>query len=260
MRKSVAMALVGLTAVVAAGFAVLPAAALTVAVYDPTRLAHVGNSQQLIVVTGRAKTSSYSTVRTYERLANGRWKAKFPAMPARNGWHGWVTGTARVQNTGTTPQGTYLITTAFGLSPNPGTRLSYQHADGNDYWVGDPRDPKTYNLFQPSASAHRTWRNTADTAERLGAYPTQYQYAAMIDFNRPAASSVSWSSRYGEWVTAKPVNVRRGSAIFLHINGKGSTAGCVSLKKADLLSVLKWLDPAKHPRIVMAPESEIGKA
>jgi hypothetical protein len=34
----------------------------------------------------------------------------------------------------------------------------------------------------------------------------------------------------------------------------------VSLKRADLLKVLKWLDPAQHPRIVMAPLSEIGTA
>ncbi|HET6533119.1 MAG TPA: hypothetical protein VFH03_21230 [Actinoplanes sp.] len=97
-------------------------------------------------------------------------------------------------------------------------------------------------------------------AERLAAYPTQYEYAAVIDFNRPDPKTVTWNATYGEYVTSWPVTVRRGSAIFLHINGKGSTAGCVSLGRTDLLRVLKWLDPAKKPRIVMAPLSEIGKA
>jgi L,D-peptidoglycan transpeptidase YkuD (ErfK/YbiS/YcfS/YnhG family) len=181
-------------------------------------------------------------------------------MAARNGWHGWAVASKRVQNTGTSPQGTFRITTAFGLAKNPGTKLPYRHADGNDYWVGDPKDPKTYNLVQPYAAKKRTWRSGAATAERLAAYPTQYAYAAVVDFNRPAASSVSWSSRYSEWVTSKPVNVKRGSAIFLHINGKGSTAGCVSVTKANLLKILTWLDPSAKPRIVMAPASQIGSA
>jgi hypothetical protein len=30
--------------------------------------------------------------------------------------------------------------------------------------------------------------------------------------------------------------------------------------RADMISVLNWLDPAMKPRIVMAPEAEIGTA
>jgi L,D-peptidoglycan transpeptidase YkuD (ErfK/YbiS/YcfS/YnhG family) len=248
-------------AVVVAGAGVFVAAdAATLPVHHPARLAHIGNSAQVIVVTGRSKTSTYATLRAFDLGADGRWRQKFPAMAARIGVKGWVVGSRRVQNTGTTPQGTYRVTTAFGLAVDPGTRLPYRHADGNDHWVGDPRDPRTYNLVQPSASAHRTWRNTAATAERLAAYPTQYRYAAVIDFNRPAASTVTWSTRWSQWVTSKPVSTTRGSAIFLHVNGKGSTAGCVSLAQADLLAVLRWIDPAKTPRIVMAPTAEIGQA
>jgi L,D-peptidoglycan transpeptidase YkuD (ErfK/YbiS/YcfS/YnhG family) len=111
---------------------------------------------------------------------------------------------------------------------------------------------------QSSASAKRTWR--IGEAEKLSSYPRQYEYAAVIDFNRPAASTVKWNATHSEYVTTQPVNVALGSAIFLHINGKAATAGCVSLNRTDMISVLKWLDPSKKPRIVMAPESEIGKA
>jgi L,D-peptidoglycan transpeptidase YkuD (ErfK/YbiS/YcfS/YnhG family) len=38
----------------------------------------------------------------------------------------------------------------------------------------------------------------------------------------------------------------------------GSTAGCVSLGRTNLINVLKWLDPGKKPRIVMAPLADIG--
>jgi L,D-peptidoglycan transpeptidase YkuD (ErfK/YbiS/YcfS/YnhG family) len=253
--------------VVGAALAVLGAAgmvliaradAATAPAYHPTRLAHVGDAKQLIVVTGASKTSSYATLRTYQKNADGTWSAKFSAMPARNGYKGWVPAAQRVQDTGTSPQGAFAITTAFGLKKNPGTKVPYRLADGNDYWVGDQKDPKTYNLVQASASAKRTWRT--GEAERLAAYPTQYEYAAVIDFNRPDPKTVSWNAGYGEYVTSRPVNVRLGSAIFLHINGKGSTAGCVSVGRTNLINVLKWLDPAKKPRIVMAPLAEIGKA
>jgi L,D-peptidoglycan transpeptidase YkuD (ErfK/YbiS/YcfS/YnhG family) len=176
----------------------------------------------------------------------------------RIGYGGWVPAASRVQNTGTTPQGTFGLTTAFGLSADPGTALPYRRADADDHWVGDQRDPRTYNLFQPAASAGRTWRT--GQAERLAAYPTQYQYAVVIDFNRPAASTVAWQAVQKQFVTSRPVNVRLGSAIFLHVNGAGSTAGCVSIARADMVRVLTWLDPARRPRIVMAPESAIGTA
>ncbi|HEU4348098.1 MAG TPA: L,D-transpeptidase family protein [Actinoplanes sp.] len=258
MKKSLVIG-AGLAVLAAAGMVFIARAdAATVPVYHPTRLAHVGDARQLVVVTGSSKTSSYSTLRTYQKNADGSWSARFSSMPARNGYRGWVLAASRVQDTGTSPQGTFRITTAFGLKPNPGTKIPYRYADGNDYWVGDQRDPKTYNLVQPSASARRTWRTTE--AERLAAYPTQYEYSAVIDFNRPDPRTVSWNTTYSEYVTSRPVDVRRGSAIFLHINGAGSTAGCVSISRANLIAVLKWLDPAQKPRIVMAPLSEIGTA
>ena len=42
-----------------------------------------------------------------------------------------------------------------------------------------------------------------------------------------------------------------GSAIFLHVSVGAPTAGCVSLPADRLLEVLRWLDPARSPVIVM---------
>ncbi|GAA2540262.1 L,D-transpeptidase family protein [Winogradskya consettensis] len=234
------------------------AEAAAVPVYHPTRLKYVGDAQQIVVVTGTGRKTTTGTLRAYQKNADGSWTQKFAGMAARNGYGGWVWGSQRVQNTGTTPMGTFHITTAFGLKANPGTKIKYTRADSGDYWVGDNKDPKTYNLFQPWASGTRTWR--VGESERLAAFPTQYEYAAMIDFNRPVAASVTWNSAHSEYVTSKPVSVKRGSAIFLHINGSGSTAGCVSVSRANMINLLKWLDPAKKPRIVMAPLADIQNA
>jgi L,D-peptidoglycan transpeptidase YkuD (ErfK/YbiS/YcfS/YnhG family) len=47
----------------------------------------------------------------------------------------------------------------------------------------------------------------------------------------------------------------KGSAIFLHIwsGPDGSTAGCVALDEANLLTILQWLDKAKQPRMLVVP-------
>jgi hypothetical protein len=50
---------IGAAVLAAAGVVLAPRAdAVAVPAYHPTRLAHVADAQQLIVVTGRSKTSS----------------------------------------------------------------------------------------------------------------------------------------------------------------------------------------------------------
>lgn len=232
---------------------------MTTPAWHPARLAHVGDARQLVVVTGDAKDSSHGTLRAFELGADDTWREQFPAMAARNGWGGWAAASRRLQGDGTSPQGTFTLTTAFGLCPDPGTKLPYRQVDDNDRWVGDQRDAKTYNLFQhPVSPAGRTWR--LGHAERLGDYPIQYEHATVIDFNRPAPATVTFDEIRHQYVTSRPTDVRRGCAIFLHVNGAGATAGCISLGRADLLAILRWLDPSLRPRIVMAPLAEISRA
>jgi L,D-peptidoglycan transpeptidase YkuD (ErfK/YbiS/YcfS/YnhG family) len=230
-----------------------PAGAATPS-WFPTRLAHVGDAHQLLVVVGTG--GSYATLRAYQREAAG-WR-EVVATPARIGYGGWAWAAKRVQGTGTTPVGTFTLTEAFGLGADPGARLPYRRAGKTDYWVGDRRDPRTYNLWEPAAVGGRTWRT--GQSERLSSYPIQYEFAVVVDFNRPAPATVVWNAAHHEYVTSRPSAVGRGSAIFLHVNGRGSTAGCVSVSRTRLVGILHWLDPAQHPRIVMAPSADIDRA
>ncbi len=66
-----------------------------------------------------------------------------------------------------------------------------------------------------------------------------YRYGAVIDFNY-------WRPVY-----------KRGSGIFLHQQTGGPTAGCVSLREADLVAVLRWMRPGV--RIVMGPASYVRR-
>ena len=39
----------------------------------------------------------------------------------------------------------------------------------------------------------------------------------------------------------------RGSGIFVHVFGRGYSAGCVSVSRAGMIRLLRALDPAKRP-------------
>jgi L,D-peptidoglycan transpeptidase YkuD (ErfK/YbiS/YcfS/YnhG family) len=218
----------------------------------PNQLRYVGDSRQVMIVTSSSWTTSYATFQAWQKTSAG-WVKPFGAMRARIGYNGFKLGKDRRQNSGTTPAGNYRIKKTFGQSSNPGTQMPYRNVDSNDYWSYDPADAKTYNLVQPYHRSTSTWRTSE--AERLGAYPTQYKYAGIIAYNLP--SGTVWNSVRGQWEASNPANTAKGGGIFLHVNGAGATAGCVSLYESSMLKVLKWMDPAKLPRIVMAPTSAI---
>jgi D-alanyl-D-alanine dipeptidase len=53
-----------------------------------------------------------------------------------------------------------------------------------------------------------------------------------------------------------------GSCIFFHVSPApgGGTAGCTALAAEDLLTVLRWMDPAKHPLLLQMPEGAMDAA
>ena len=64
----------------------------------------------------------------------------------------------------------------------------------------------------------------------------------------------------GQWFARQTADTRKGGGIFLHVNGPaGKTAGCISIAYTEMKTVLRWLDPAKAPRIVMGPTSAITR-
>ena len=48
-----------------------------------------------------------------------------------------------------------------------------------------------------------------------------------------------------------------GSAIFLHVSTGGATAGCVAVSQDQVVALLRWLDPARTPRIVMGTAASL---
>jgi L,D-peptidoglycan transpeptidase YkuD (ErfK/YbiS/YcfS/YnhG family) len=241
-------------AVLAGPLSAGPVTAAPVPAYHPSRLTHLGDARQVVVVTSRSWTSSRAVLRAWERDADGAWRLRVGATAARVGRNGFVLADQRRQSSGTSPAGTFAVRSAFGNGADPGTALPYRVADGNDWWTYDPRDPATYNVLQVRRVASARWRPT--WAEDLSAYGGQYRYVAVLDFNLPGGVHRTTD---GQRVAAEPADTRLGGGIFLHVSGPGATSGCVSVPRTVMRSVLRWLDPAAHPVLVMGPTTAIDR-
>ncbi|OPG02260.1 hypothetical protein B1R27_33210 [Streptomyces sp. GKU 895] len=193
----------------------------------PARMADTGGGTQLITAVA-AKASATSGTVTWWELANGRW-VKAGSAAARFGAKGLVEGSSRKQGTNTTPAGLYDLPYAFGIKAAPsGTSYKYRPVRESSWWCQD-NDSRVYNRWsEPRAKDCR-----AAESEHLIAYEKQYAYAMVIGFNY-----------------AKPVR-GRGAGIFLHVNGRGATAGCVSVSADAMRRILKWADPGQAPHIAI---------
>jgi L,D-peptidoglycan transpeptidase YkuD (ErfK/YbiS/YcfS/YnhG family) len=100
----------------------------------------------------------------------------------------------------------------------PRTLLPVRRISDGDAWCEDPRD-RRYNRpirLMPGAAGDRLWR-----ADQL------YDLIVEIDHNQ------------------QPRIAGRGSAVFLHVAraGWGPTAGCIALRKPDLLRLVQRMSP-----------------
>lgn len=166
-------------------------------------------------------------------LRQGRWRRQLSARDGRIGYNGLVRPRRRVQGSGKTPLSTFRLPWAFGTHPqrdawDPG----YRRIRRGDYWVLDNRS-RHYNRYRNRSQGGFRWRLGAghpDTSERLRDYPEQYEWAVVTSFNSDQVK-------------------RRGGAIFLHVNGSGATAGCVSAPRWFLRRVMRRL-AARHVPVI----------
>jgi L,D-peptidoglycan transpeptidase YkuD (ErfK/YbiS/YcfS/YnhG family) len=188
-----------------------------------------GSSGQAIVVRTPSWNATVGTLEAYEKVG-GAWHVFVAPTTAHVGYDGFARD--KHEGDGRTPAGVYGFSMAFGTNADPGTHLHYRSATEGDVWVDDPSS-SLYNTWQTDPSNGR-WRS----AERLY-QPAPYAYAAVIAYN-----------------TARTPG--RGSAIFMHVSLGRATSGCVSVDRSVLLRLLRWLDPAQHPVIVMGPSSYVN--
>jgi L,D-peptidoglycan transpeptidase YkuD (ErfK/YbiS/YcfS/YnhG family) len=205
------------------------AASWAVALTAPCSVSPPAGTQsatQLVTVTASAYGTTTASLELWERRG-GCWR--HVAGP----WRAWLgrsgLTTHKHEGDGATPAGTYRLGDAdFGIAADPGVHGAYHQLVCGDWWDEDVRSP-AYNTFRHVACG--TQPAFGDDSEALWRITPQYRYVAVIEYN------------------AHPVVRGRGSAIFLHVSAGRPTAGCVSLPEAELLRVLRWLQPSAHPLI-----------
>lgn len=175
-----------------------------------------GHSQAIVVIaTGHtAKVTLYEqTGGVWEKLVDTK------GCVGKNG----ITADKR-EGDKKTPSGVFALSFAFGTE-KPDTGLDFRQITNDSYWVDDA-DSEYYNTWQ---EGYKGWKS----AEKLSEYARYYHYAVATDFNAKCEPG-------------------RGSAIFLHCKLKAYTSGCVAVPESALLAMLKRLDPAKKPVIIIA--------
>ncbi|MDC0767717.1 L,D-transpeptidase family protein [Streptomyces sp. HD] len=193
----------------------------------PARMADTGGGTQLITAVAPGTGSTSGTVTWWDRV-DGRW-VRAGSATARFGAKGLVEGGRRKQGTNTTPTGLYGLPYAFGIKAAPrGTAYKYRRVHKDSWWCQD-NDSRAYNRWtEPLARDCR-----AAESEHLVSYGALYAHALVIGFNYD-----------------RPVK-ERGAGIFLHVKGRGATAGCVSVSADAMKRILRWADPRRRPHMAI---------
>jgi L,D-peptidoglycan transpeptidase YkuD (ErfK/YbiS/YcfS/YnhG family) len=191
-------------------------------------------ARQLVTVEANSMRTTYATLRSWKR-SHGCWVAAGGPYQARLGKNGLAV--TRREGDGTTPTGIYRIgSTMYGNEANPGVGYRYRRLRCGDWWDEDPRSP-TYNSFQHVACGAKP--PFAGDSEGMWQQPRPYPFLAVIEYNM------------------RPVVPGRGSGIFLHAQTGGPTAGCISVRKGELRTVLRWLSPAAAPVIAIGTTKQL---
>ncbi|TKC16188.1 SH3 domain-containing protein [Robertmurraya kyonggiensis] len=194
---------------------------------DADKLKSISGNRQLILVTTNGTSSRNATIQTFEKDGNGKWKRvmNVTGFIGKNGF-----GKTK-EGDGKSPIGKFTIGTAFGQKGSPGTKLPWRNITSDDVWVDDP-ESSLYNTWQSRSATQGQWTSAEDMTHRL------YVYGFVINYN-----------------TAR--TPYKGSAIFFH-TGSSYTLGCVATSQSNVVSILKWLDPAKNPTIIMTPTQQLA--
>jgi L,D-peptidoglycan transpeptidase YkuD (ErfK/YbiS/YcfS/YnhG family) len=201
------------------------------------QLASKRSATQLITVVAPGSRSTLGSLRLWRKSGDcwvgvdGPWTAHLGSNGLSENKH---------EGDKTTPAGAFGIQPVmYGVGANPGVRYRYHRIVCGDWWVEDPRSPFYNRFHHVRCGSKPPFRVTSEDMSRS---PISYRQLAVIDYN------------------SHPIVPGRGSGIFLHVSARGyPTLGCVSLARAQLVTLLRWLDPAARPLIVIGTAARIRR-
>ena len=171
-----------------------------------------------------ARLVALCDLRTYRDGSGG---CTSGSVRAARGHNGFARSGKRRQDTGKTPAGTYAVLRAFGNGDGPGdgvAAIDSSTATTGGRTTRATRAPTTslqYHGRSPSTRWRKSWAEDLSGLPR----PVRATRSCSTTTCRPgcyrASGEPARSPRAGQHGC--------GGGIFLHVNGRGSTAGCVSV-------------------------------
>lgn len=204
---------------------------------------------QFVVMATDGFAATSGTVAVAVRVGGG-WACQTDELSARFGRNGTRPLLDRRSGDGTTPAGVFPlgIVTAwdgqvfslFGNSPDPGAVAPYRAVRPEDCW-GATRNTARYQHLVNLP------RCPGPDDEWLPGYGDVYSHAAVIGANLDPISG----DEPGETPYAAAIFLHRHS--YLASGATKATSGCVSLAAADLVDVVRLLDPRLDPHFAIGP-------
>ena len=205
----------------------LTAAPYSLAAADGHDLASASFSQLVLVNS----SGSSAVVTCYEKDAGGVFRP-MDSIGTLDGYVGENGVGTPSEGSETTPAGLFDIPFAFGNAENPGTKMMFLSVDENAWWSSEV-GTGTYNAYVESDDG------LSGNSEHLAGMGEYYDYAAVIGYNFPSIGAQSPDAVEGA-----------GSAFFLHVY-YGPTQGCVGVSHEGMEAIMRWLDPACNPHILI---------
>lgn len=207
-------------------------------------------SLQVVVVTTKGSADTQGTARLFERRSvRSKWKSvgeEFPIVIGRNGL-AWERGSApegtadfKREGDGRSPAGSFPLSFAFGRPDKPAAiQLSYSKLGQYSECVDDISSTHYNKLVDRLKVGVFDWKSS----EKMLEVGPEYDLGIFVAYN-------SYPVRRGD-----------GSCIFLHVwkDATTGTAGCTAMERSDLLRILNWADPKKHPYLVQMAEADMRK-
>ncbi len=138
---------------------------------------------------------------------------------------------------GKSPSGVFSFGSIFGYAPasEVNFKMPYTHANKALECVDDSKSIH-YNQLVDGQSVKKDWTSS----ELMRRSDHQYRWGIVVNHN------------------TSPTLPMGGSCIFLHVwRAPGApTSGCTAMSEEHLLDLLRWLDPAKSPRLLQVVEKD----
>lgn len=206
-------------------------------------------SRQCVVVLTDNWESTTGVLHSFERdESTAGWKERGPRIAVVVGKNGLGQGRglvdlgfagapAKKEGDDRAPAGIFRLSSAFGYAPAGSAawvKLPYLALSKQIEGIDDPNSRFYNKLVDRSKVAKIDWRSS----EQMRRDDVRYKWGVVVDHNSAAIPSA-------------------GSCIFLHIwkSSTTLTSGCTAMPENDLVRLIRWLDPTRHPILAQMPQA-----